>query len=530
LKPRLCGGKTEPPIGPAISEVVKIGCEHAESLSGKGADSTDEPLFRFALKTQVLFNSIDFAIFLPIVFLFYWALPARFYQLQNLLIVIASFVFYGFWDWRFLSLLIISASTDFGIGLALQATAKAASRKALLVTSILVNLGLLGFFKYFGFFIESFTAAFTIIGKPIEGPSLSIILPAGISFYTFQTLSYSIDVYRKRMKPTRNPITFLAFVSFFPQLVAGPIERAADLLPQFEVPRRFEYDAGRDALRQILWGLFKKVVIADNCGRYVSLVFEAPETYPASQLGLTAFLFAIQIYGDFSGYCDIAIGTARLLGFRLHRNFDCPYFSRNLAEFWSRWHISLTNWFRDYVYIPLGGGHGGRFRTVVNVSIVFLLSGLWHGANWTFVTWGLFNAVCMMPRILLTPRSPGDNAVSSTLTHPTYRDLPWILANFTLVCIGWILFRSASLSEAAAYFSRLFQSSWLIAPPIFPSRILILVLVTLCVEWFFRDKEHGLDFSGLAIPRPIRWAIYQIILLAIYSFGIPNQTFIYFQF
>lgn len=321
------------------------------------------------------FNSLDFAIFLPIVFFFYWFVFKRNIKLQNLLIVVASYVFYGWWDWRFLSLIAFSTLVDYTVGIKLGTEKRALQRKVLLWISIVVNLGFLDFFKYYNFFVDNFTEAFSFFGKDISVNSLNIILPVGISFYTFQTLSYSIDVYRKKLEPTKDLIAFSAFVSFFPQLVAGPIERATNLLPQFYNKRTFDYQKAVDGMRQILWGLFKKVVIADNAAEYANLFFNNSEDYSGSTLLLGGIFFTIQVYGDFSGYSDIAIGTARLFGFDLMRNFRYPFFSRDIAEFWRRWHISLTTWFRDYLYIPLGGSRGNTAMKVRNVFIIFIVSG-----------------------------------------------------------------------------------------------------------------------------------------------------------
>ena len=340
----------------------------------------------------MLFNSIEFAIFLPIVFILYWFVTNRNLKIQNILLVCASYLFYGWWDWRFLSLIFFSSIVDYLVGIGLSKTEKTGKRKFLLLISIFVNLGFLGVFKYFNFFAENFAQAFTLFGSSIEPNRLNIILPVGISFYTFQTLSYSIDVYKKKLQPTKDIVAFFAFVSFFPQLVAGPIERATNLLPQFYKKREFSYDKATDGMRQILWGLFKKMVIADNCARLVNDIFDNFETFSGSTLLFGIVLFAFQIYGDFSGYSDIAIGTSRLFGFNLKRNFAFPYFSRDIAEFWRRWHISLSTWFRDYVYIPLGGSRGGKFSQVRNIFIIFIVSGFWHGANWTFIVWGALNA------------------------------------------------------------------------------------------------------------------------------------------
>ena len=343
------------------------------------------------------FNSIDFAIFLPIVFLLYWFVTQKNLKLQNALIVVASYVFYGWWDWRFLSLIVFSSLVDYSIGLALKKEEQQSKRKLLLWTSIGVNLGFLGFFKYYNFFVDNFVSAFSFFGQPIQPNTLDIILPVGISFYTFQTLSYTIDVYKRKLEPTSNLISFLAFVSFFPQLVAGPIERATHLLPQFYKKRVFHYSLAVNGCRQILWGLFKKIVIADNCAEYANLIFNNSSDYSGSTLFMGALFFTFQIYGDFSGYSDIAIGTSRLFGFDLKQNFAFPYFSRDIAEFWRRWHISLSTWFRDYLYIPLGGSQGGTLMKVRNTFIIFLVSGFWHGANWTFIAWGFLNALYFLP-------------------------------------------------------------------------------------------------------------------------------------
>jgi D-alanyl-lipoteichoic acid acyltransferase DltB (MBOAT superfamily) len=348
----------------------------------------------------MLFNSLDFAIFLPLVFVIYWFVLGKKLRLQNAFVLLASYVFYGWWDWRFLSLLVISTLVDYVVGRQMLIIKDGVKRKLLLILSLGVNLGMLGFFKYYNFFVESFTQAFTLFGQDLNPQTLKIILPVGISFYTFQTLSYSIDIYRRKLEPTRDFVAFSAFVSFFPQLVAGPIERASNLLPQFYTKRQFESSNAVDGLRQILWGLFKKMVIADRCAVFANEIFNNSADYSGFVLVLGAIFFAFQIYGDFSGYSDIAIGTARLFGFNLMQNFAFPYFSRDIAEFWRRWHISLSTWFRDYVYIPLGGSKGKAIIVLRNTLIVFVVSGFWHGANLTFIFWGLLNAIYFVPLLL----------------------------------------------------------------------------------------------------------------------------------
>ena len=347
----------------------------------------------------MLFNSIEFAVFLPIVFFLYWFVFNRNLKLQNFFVVVVSYVFYGWWDWRFLFLIAFTSFCSWYSGLLIERY-KNEHKKAKMISilNIVLNLLILGVFKYYDFFVTSFANLF--LGGKTDGLLLKIILPVGISFYTFQALSYSIDVYRGKMEPTKDIIQFFAFVSFFPQLVAGPIERATNLLPQFDKPRRFDYDDAVDGMRQMLWGLFKKMVVADNCAFYVNQVFSDYSSYSGSTLLLAAVFFTFQIYCDFSGYSDIAIGVAKLFGIRLMRNFNVPYFSRDIAEFWRRWHISLTTWFRDYVYIPLGGSRVSSAKVIRNTFVIFLLSGLWHGANWTFIVWGAYHALLFLPLIL----------------------------------------------------------------------------------------------------------------------------------
>ncbi|MBK6344070.1 MAG: MBOAT family protein, partial [Flavobacteriales bacterium] len=345
----------------------------------------------------MLFNSIDFAAFLPMVFLIHW-LILRGQRARNAFLLLASYVFYGWWDPRFLSLLALSSLIDFWVSKRIGKETRTARRKALLLLSLAANLGMLGFFKYYDFFVSNFESAFSLFGHPLQLRHLDIILPVGISFYTFQTLSYTIDVYMGRLKPSTDGLSFMAFVSFFPQLVAGPIERATHLLPQFSKTRSFSLEQSSDGLRQMLWGLVKKVVVADNCAPYVDSIFAAPEAASGSTLLVGAMLFSFQIYCDFSGYSDIAVGCARLFGFDLMRNFAYPYFSRDIAEFWRRWHISLSSWFRDYVYVPLGGSRGRLGATMRNTLIIFIISGFWHGANWTFICWGAVHALYFMPR------------------------------------------------------------------------------------------------------------------------------------
>jgi len=483
----------------------------------------------------MLFNSLDFAVFLPLVFLLYWFVVQRGLMAQNVLILVASYIFYGWWDWRFLFLILFSTLVDFSVGLAMHKQKAPAKRKALLWVSLLVNLGLLGFFKYYNFFVDSFIEGFTFLGYTFPARSLNIILPVGISFYTFQTLSYTIDIYRQKLEPTRNFVAFAAFVSFFPQLVAGPIERAADLLPQFFKHRRFDYAQAADGMRQILWGLFKKVVIADNCAVFVNQVYADYGSYSGSTLVLATVLFTFQIYGDFSGYSDIAIGTSRLFGFRLKQNFAFPYFSRDIAEHWRRWHISLSTWFRDYVYIPLGGSRGGLRMAMRNTIIVFLVSGFWHGANWTFIVWGALHGLYMVPLLLTGRARKHIEIVAHNRLLPTLREVGDMVLTFGLLAFAFIIFRSESLNDAFLYMGRVASPS--LFDPIAlvginnTLNVFALLVFMLVVEWIGRREKHALAVLPKKLGRPLRWVAYVVLVFIIGMYMQTNETpFIYFQF
>ena len=423
---------------------------------------------------------------------------------------------------------------DYLVGLGLFNQDNKTKRKLLLWTSISVNLGFLGFFKYFNFFAESFADAFTLFGVPFEPTRLNVILPVGISFYTFQTLSYSIDVYKRKMKPTKDIIAFFAFVSFFPQLVAGPIERATNLLPQFYTKRIFEYSKAVDGLRQILWGLFKKIVIADNCAIYANLIFNNSDDYSGSTLLLGALYFSFQIYGDFSGYSDIAIGTSRLFGFNLKRNFAFPYFSRDIAEFWRRWHISLSTWFRDYLYIPLGGSKGGTSMKTRNTFIIFIVSGFWHGANWTFIVWGALNAIYFLPLLLLNKNRNYLGVAAEGKFLPSFKEFLSIALTFSLTVLAWIFFRAESVGHALSYISGIFSNTLFSIPrKVFGFQGLITVsfiLLFVLVEWIGREKQHSLQFDKVSIPKIARWSLYYAIFIIILIYSGNQQEFIYFQF
>lgn len=473
----------------------------------------------------MLFNSLEFAIFLPLVFLLYWfvfdyAIKSNSNQLfwQNLFIVIVSYIFYGWWNCHFLLLIAFTSFCSWESGLLIK---KSAKPKLWLTLNIVLNLLILCLFKYFNFFVDSFCNLFHLTNTIV----ISVILPVGISFYTFQALSYSIDVYRNKIQPTKDIIAFFAYVSFFPQLVAGPIERATNLLPQFEKKRIFDYSEAVDGMRRILWGLFKKIVIADNCAIYVDQVWNNYINERGSTLLLAAILFAFQIYGDFSGYSDIAIGTAKLFGIKLKDNFLTPYFSRNVAEFWKRWHISLNSWFVDYVYIPLGGSRAGKWNTIRNTFVIFLLSGLWHGANWTYVVWGIYHALFFIPLILL-------NRTKSYQGTATWKHIPQILLTFVIVTIGWIIFRAPSIEDAYRYIYLTCQMSIFSIPILLTKMyyipILIAITMLFFIEWLQRNKNHALSLSHYNWS--VRWCAYVSISIFIIVFGAFNESFIYFQF
>ncbi|WP_311316231.1 MBOAT family O-acyltransferase [Roseivirga seohaensis] len=450
------------------------------------------------------------------------------------MILVSSYIFYGWWDWRFLILIAFSTLVDFIVGIYLGRFQNLAKRKVLLYVSILVNLGLLFYFKYYGFFVENFVEAFSFLGKNISFDTLNIILPVGISFYTFQTLSYSIDVYKGKIQPTKDLVAFAAFVSFFPQLVAGPIERASNLLPQFSKKRSFDYHLAVDGVRQIFWGLFKKVVIADNCARYVNLIFDQPENYGGITLIVGSMLFAIQIYGDFSGYSDIAIGAARILGFNLKQNFAFPFFSKDFGEFWRRWHISLTTWFRDYVYIPMMVASKMNLRSIVfNVLVLFLVSGFWHGANWTFIVWGLVSALLYLPEVFLKDKRRSRSLEDGGL-HPRIREFLLIFRTFSLFSLSLVVFRAQSINHAFQYFSAILSDSFLrFDLGIFGRNGVILaafLLLFFTVEWSGRNGQHALEKLLLKWGIFKRYSFYYFIIFLILFYGGIPQDFIYFQF
>jgi alginate O-acetyltransferase complex protein AlgI len=479
----------------------------------------------------VLFNSFAYALFLPGIFAIYWALQGRALRVQNLFLLAANYVFYGFWDYRFLLLLIVGSVVDFLVGIGLEREQSQRRRKLLLAISVAYNLGALAAFKYFGFFAESFAAASAAVGLPVSVPSLNVILPLGISFYTFQSLGYTVDVYKRRVPATRDAVAFFIFHSFFPQLIAGPIERAGDLLPQILTRRRFDPASAADGLRQILCGLLKKLVIASVLGGFVDRVWAGYQEQSGAALVVAVFLFGVQVYCDFSGYSDIAIGSARLLGFRLTRNFAYPFFAQSVPEFWRRWHVTLFTWFRDHVFLPLGGVRRNVWTSIRSILVTFALIGLWHGASWTYVAWGLYNGLIYIP-FLLAQRRPVWKRRPSPLLERVPEPLRAVgraVGTVALCLPGMLLFRAPTLGDAAAYaggaVARLGQAS---NPGSFAVP-LCLAVVLLAVEWVQRDREHPLDITFL--PRPVRWAAYYAAGLTLFLYGDTGATpFIYLQF
>ena len=482
----------------------------------------------------MLFNSLNFAIFLPIVFLLYWFATKGNFRFQNILLLVSSYFFYACWDWRFMFLLIFSTILDYFTGIKIQEASNNQYKKFWLWLSISINLGFLGIFKYYNFFAASFANSLSLLGFKANLGTLHVLLPIGISFYTFHGLSYVIDIYKTKIKPERNFVDYSLFVSFFPLLVAGPIERATHLLPQILKKRAFDYAKAVDGLRQILWGLFKKIVIADNCAEYANTIFNNSAAFSGSTHLLGALFFTFQIYCDFSGYSDIALGTARLFGIELLKNFAFPYFSRDIAEFWRRWHISLSSWFKDYLYIPLGGSKGGLWMKIRNTFIIFLVSGFWHGANWTFIIWGFLNALYIMPSIILNTHRNNLDIVAKGKIFPTLRELCAMLVTFSLTVFAWIFFRANNIMHAFSFIAEIFTKSFFTIPH-FPGSgkavsIYILTSIFIMIEWIGREHQFAIAELGITWSKPIKWVMYYVIILAIYFFAGSEQQFIYFQF
>lgn len=478
----------------------------------------------------MLFNSLEFGLFLPTVFVGYWFLFQRSLQVRNLFLLAVSYFFYGCWDWRFLSLIILSSFVDYNMGLRIKNASEESSKKKFLWISILFNIGLLGVFKYFNFFVDSFIETFTFFGGTLDYTPLNIILPIGISFYTFQTMSYSIDIHRGQLEPTKNIIAFFAFVSFFPQLVAGPIERAQNLLPQFLEKRTFDKTIASDGMRQILWGFFKKVVIADTCGIYVDEVFANSGDFSGMALFLGTGLFAIQVYCDFSGYSDIAIGTAKLFNFKLMTNFKTPYHANNWGDFWKRWHISLSSWILDYVYYPiaLAKRDWRTWGVVFGLMVTFTLNGFWHGANWTFVCFGILLGLYISIEFLLKKSRKN---LKKKIGKQPMNFLGWFVT-MVLWIFSLVLFRSGSIHQSIDIYQSIFSLSSGKGFVTLPLTVLLFLIVLFIVEWIQKEKEHGLEFSQNGrMPQLLRWGTYFGVFYSIVLFGVFKQDqFIYFQF
>ena len=476
----------------------------------------------------MLFNSIEFLLFLPTIFILYWFVFNKNLKYQNTLILVSSYVFYGWWDYRFLSLIFLSTIVDYVIGLSISNQSSKKKQKLLLWGSVLFNLSVLGFFKYYNFFVDSWVELFSSLGYEIKSIwTLNFILPVGISFYTFQTMSYTIDIYRKKLEPTKDFISFASFVSFFPQLVAGPIERASNLLPQILKKREFQYDQVIQGLKLILWGMFKKVVIADSLAPIVDDIFSNYQDFGGGTLWLGAIYFSFQIYCDFSGYSDIAIGTSKLLGFELMSNFKFPYFSRNIGEFWRRWHISLSTWFRDYLYIPLGGSQEGKWKSIRNIFIIFLVSGFWHGANWSFIFWGLFHSILFLPTFMFNKnRNYTSSIIAANTLLPSLKEFINVVTTFLLVTIGWVFFRSESIGDSFSYLTSMISNINIVTH--LSPKISFYILVLVLVDWTQRFDERNLFVT---FPKLI-FKIFVIIcvFLILINFKKESQQFIYFDF
>lgn len=481
----------------------------------------------------MLFNSLSFALFFPVVFALYWMLNEKGLRMQNMLLLLASFFFYGSWDYRFMFLLLFSIGLDYYSGIRIHEAVGRRHKLIWLWTSIGINLGFLAIFKYYNFFAQSTADLLSLFGMRADIALLDIILPVGISFYTFHGVSYIIDIYNDRIVPERNFVNYAVFVSFFPLLVAGPIERATHLLPQLQRKREFSSEAATDGLRRLLWGLFKKVVIADNCADYANQIFNNPAGQNGVTLFMGALFFTFQIYCDFSGYSDIALGTAKMLGIDLLQNFNYPYFSRDIAEFWRRWHISLSSWFRDYLYIPLGGSRGSRWKKIRNTFIIFIVSGFWHGANWTFIAWGALNACYFIPLLLAEKNRNNLDTVARGRYLPNFREAASMLLTFLLTVLAWVFFRAATMHDAFTYLGGVFTRSWSHPPDLDGKAAVILTLTGLffLVEWIGREHPfalHRLDHRVRS--QALRWSIYASIITMIILLTGKEQQFIYFQF
>lgn len=463
------------------------------------------------------FDTYTYAFFLPLVFFIYWGLRKHL-KWQNLFLLVASYVFYGWWDWRMLGLILLTSLSSYGSALMMRGD-RSGHDKMWVTLNIVLNVGILAVFKYLNFLRDSLVDLLNFFGMNPDWPTLHILLPVGISFYTFQAISYTIDVYRGDVKPTRDVVAFCVFISFFPQLVAGPIERATNLLPQFLRTKTFDYATAVIGMRQILWGLAKKVIVADSIGYYVDQLLYNPYHFSAASMLWAGMLFVIQIYADFSGYSDIAIGSARLLNIRLKPNFRYPFFSRNMKELWQRWHISLMTWFREYLYFPLGGSRCGKWRTCLNIMIVFAVSGLWHGADWTFVIWGAVNGIMLLPFVFLAKKKYSN--------HARFRDLPKCMLTFLIFALIFLSFRSPNFAHLQECISTLLHGRYLTVP--FGLSAFYYIVPFVAVEWLGRKQEFPI--MTLKMPTILRWAIYWGLLFIIAFYGAKADIqYIYFQF
>jgi alginate O-acetyltransferase complex protein AlgI len=483
----------------------------------------------------MIFNSISFFLFFTLFFLLYWLLFKNSLQLQNLLVLTGSYVFYAFWDWRFLFLMAASSLLNYYLGIYIAKSKNQKQRKLLLYTGLLQGIGMLVFFKYYNFFVTSFVGAFSVFNISLEAHTLQLILPLGISFYSFRAMSYLLDIDKEAIQPTTNPVIFFSYISFFPSLVSGPIDRANLLIPQLEKKRLFTYDQAANGMRQILWGLFKKIVVADNCAVITNQIFDNYASLPASSLVLGACIYSVQLYADFSGYSDMAIGFARLLGFNITKNFNFPYFAQNIASFWQRWHMSLTSWMTEYIYTPLSFifRRRGKAGLIAAILLNFLIIGLWHGANWTFVCFGFLHGCYFIPMIMRGTINKKEKLQHKKLL-PSFSELRNMVFTFLLVAITNVIFRADNMTHAINYYRHIFSAS-LFSFPVFKTNMntsagIVFACIALFIEWLGRDKEYALATLFSKFPKPIRWAFYYAIALVIFLFAGKEQQFIYLQF
>lgn len=476
----------------------------------------------------MLFNSVEFVVFFILFFIVYWKLKSNL-TLQNVFLLVGSYVFYGWWDVKFLLLILISSVTDYTIGYYIDKATKKTQKKILLAGSLGVNLGLLFFFKYYNFFIDSLVTAFAAFNINLNISTLQIILPVGISFYTFQTLSYSIDIYRGTLKPTKDILSFLNFVSFFPQLVAGPIERAKSFLPQFHKPRVFKYEQAVDGMRLLLYGAFKKIVIADYLAQKVDIIYATYPEQPGFILYYGSILFTIQLYADFSGYSDMAIGMARLLGFNLMTNFKTPFFTTNIPDSWNRWHISLTTWFRDYVFIPLARmNKQSLLWRIVATVILFSIIGIWHGANYTFLAFGVAHGLCFIPR-LTRKKIPPLNKFLLYINNNRITYFVTMFLSFCFLSFITIFFRSVTITDAFIYMNKVFTQQVFWGDLTYFKETIALIVAFFAFEYFMQDKSHQFEISSF--HPALRKLLYVLVIFSILLFGNFGKTpFYYFQF